>query len=168
MRVTLRDTLFFWASALLCATGVFAYDSPPSCQFGVGQCKPGFVWRDANDTDHVCVPGPSRDRVMRENQEAASRTEPNSETCKFGFVWRDGNKSDHACVTGTSRTLAASETRTAAGRIDAKCTVGAVCKFNCDAEKKSCEDVNDGRDCRKVRAQCMRNCVRELNLTTPH
>ena len=146
----------------------FAYDNPPACTYGPGQCKAGFVWRDANDHDHVCVSGPSRDRAAQDNAAGPDRKEPGSDRCKFGWVWREATRDDHVCVTGTVRNETKAETRVAAARIDPKCTVGAVCKFNCDAEQQSCQDVNDGRDCKKVRAQCMTNCIRELNATTPH
>ena len=145
-----------------------AYDNPPVCTFGPGQCKAGFVWRDANDHDHVCVTGPSRSRTAQDNAAGPSHKELGSDQCKFGWVWREATRDDHVCVTGTVRNQTKVETSAAASRIDSKCTVVAVCKFNCDAEQQSCQSVNDGRDCKKVRAQCMSNCTRELNATTPH
>jgi len=163
LRILMMLFAFTWWGTPL----AFAWDNPPACQYGVGQCKLGYVWRDANDKDHVCVPGSSRDRVAQENAEAPSRKEPSSDNCKFGWVWREANKEDHACVTGHSRSTAAAERRVAVSRIDAKCTVGAVCTFNCNAEQQACQDVHDGRDCKRVRAQCMRRCSVELGATTP-
>jgi hypothetical protein len=163
----LRSILLLPTAAFV-ASLAFAYDNPPACTYGPGQCKPGFVWRDANDHDHVCVSGPSRDRAKQDNADGPGRKRPNSDGCKSVWVWRKATKDDHVCVTTPVQRETKAESKVAATLIDSKCTVGAVCKFNCDAEQQTCTDVNDGRDCKKVRAQCMRECTTALNATTPH
>ena len=55
------------------ATSVFAQTR----QFGVDQCKPGFVWREATADDHICVTGATRKESADENRLAATRVDPN-------------------------------------------------------------------------------------------
>ena len=76
----------------------------PNLPYGPDTCKQGFVWRDAMEKDHVCVPPESRTQAANDNSHAADRREPNGgaygpDTCKQGFVWRGVVPSDHVCVT---------------------------------------------------------------------
>ncbi len=85
------------------------------------QCKSGFVWREAQPTDLVCVPPASRDRVKQENATAASRRSPTGgpygpNTCLAGFVWREAFNGDVVCVTPDSRRMAKEENALSASR----------------------------------------------------
>ncbi len=85
------------------------------------QCLSGFVWRAARETDLVCAPPASRDRVKQENAAAASRRSPTGgpygpNTCLAGFVWREAYDQDVVCVPPTSRTMAREENALSASR----------------------------------------------------
>ncbi|MBI1422128.1 MAG: hypothetical protein GC149_01595 [Gammaproteobacteria bacterium] len=83
-----------------------------------GQCRPGFVLRNAGPKDAVCVSPSARDRVASENKVAAARRDPKGHygpnSCKSGFVWRGAFDGDVVCVTPRSRDLARSENKMAA------------------------------------------------------
>lgn len=70
-------------------------------------CKQGFVWREANGSDHVCVTPQRRAKAAKENQTANWRVNPNGpygpNSCKQGFVWREVNVDDKVCVTPMRR-----------------------------------------------------------------
>lgn len=75
-------------------------------------CVGGFVWREANETDLVCVAPPARDRVAGENRLAGERRIGGAygpDTCRAGFVWREAYPNDHVCVPPASRDLARQE-----------------------------------------------------------
>ncbi len=61
--------------------------------YGPDTCQEGYVWREANAADHVCVSPGTRDQARADNAAAASRRAgggaygPN--TCVNGFVWRE-------------------------------------------------------------------------------
>ncbi len=76
--------------------------------FGPDTCAPGYVWREAVPTDHVCVLPSTRAATQTDNQQAASRRMPGGgafgpDTCRLGFVWRGVTPSDHACVSPQTR-----------------------------------------------------------------
>ena len=71
--------------------------------YGPDTCAPGFVWREASPSDHVCVTSDTREITRKENELAASHREPNGgaygpNTCKPGFVWREAFDGDVVCV----------------------------------------------------------------------
>ena len=87
-------------------------------------CIPGYVWRQAIPSDHVCVTPVMRRQTADENRNAAQLRSPNGgpygpDTCisGFGYVWRDAFQGDHVCVTGASRTQAANDNAAAASRL---------------------------------------------------
>ncbi len=85
------------------------------------RCLQGYVWREANASDHVCVTGAVRDQTKKENDEAASHRNPSGgafgpDTCLAGYVWREAYAGDHVCVSGASRTQAATDNADAANR----------------------------------------------------
>ena len=95
--------------------------APSPLPFGPDTCKLGFVWREAEPDDHVCVPPDIRGATAVENTEAASRREPEGgpfgpDTCKQGFVWRDAFEDDHVCTVPSVRDQAAADNRAAVSR----------------------------------------------------
>jgi len=79
-------------------------------------CKPGFVWRQANAQDHVCVTPQMRTQIMADNKMSPLHTAANG-MCVRGYVWRQANAQDHVCVvpqthTATAADNAASPSRT--------------------------------------------------------
>jgi hypothetical protein len=49
--------------------------------FGPNTCREGFVWREADDTDWVCVVPTTRSRTRTENALAPTRRSPTGEQC---------------------------------------------------------------------------------------
>jgi len=85
------------------------------------RCLQGFVWREANPADHVCVTPQERTETRQENELASQRRSPTGgpfgpDTCRQGFVWREAFANDHVCVPVASRTRAAQRNATAAAR----------------------------------------------------
>ena len=86
--------------------------------YGPDTCLEPWVWRDAWQGDHVCVPAATRDQNAADNAIAYSRTGANG-TCLPGFVWRQANASDHVCVTPERQTQTAFDNSQAANRVAA-------------------------------------------------
>ncbi|WP_182903837.1 hypothetical protein [Microbispora sp. H10830] len=63
-------------------------------------CRTGYVWRGAQNSDHVCVTPAVRDRTARENATGVWHA------CTQGFVWREAYQGDFRCVVPSSRTQA--------------------------------------------------------------
>lgn len=84
------------------------------------RCRSGFVWREASDSDFVCVTPESRARASQENAVASSRVNPDgpygANTCLAGFVWREAFEGDVVCVTPEIREQVRQENATAASR----------------------------------------------------
>jgi hypothetical protein len=100
----------------LVASGVLVTDAAQA-----QACKSGFVWREARQSDLVCVTPESRSRVAQENRTASSRIVPGGGasgpfTCLSGFVWREAFDGDFVCVTPEVRTLVREENQQAASR----------------------------------------------------
>ncbi len=97
-----------------------AVREPPSVALGAPRCRSGFVWREASQSDYVCVTPESRARVHQENAVAASRVNPQGaygpNTCIAGFVWREAFQGDLVCVTPEVRDLVRQENATAPSR----------------------------------------------------
>jgi hypothetical protein len=71
-------------------------------------CKSGYVWRDAQDGDGVCVTPAERSEAKAQNANAANNRRvgggnygPN--TCRDGYVWREAFAGDVVCVTPFER-----------------------------------------------------------------
>jgi len=79
-----------------------------------GSCKPGFVWRQADATDHVCVTAQTRQLVANENAMASRLTVSGSNQCVSGYVWRQADKTDFVCVTPAVRASTAADNAAAA------------------------------------------------------
>ncbi|MBM9614514.1 hypothetical protein JWJ90_09445 [Desulfobulbus rhabdoformis] len=72
-------------------------------------CIQGYVWREAQPDDKVCVTVARRTAVKQENTMGPSRRQPGGgaygpDTCRQGYVWRESKPNDHVCVTPASRT----------------------------------------------------------------
>jgi hypothetical protein len=85
------------------------------------RCQPGYVWRLAVPSDHVCVPVGVQDQVAVDNQLAPSRIKNSgpygADTCLDGFVWREAVPGDHICVTTETRSRAANDNSLASTRV---------------------------------------------------
>lgn len=93
----------------------------PSLPYGPDTCEQSYVWREANSSDHVCVPPERRARVLDDNALADERREPNGgdygpDSCIQGYVWREADPSDHVCVIPEERSIAAEENSHASER----------------------------------------------------
>jgi hypothetical protein len=71
-------------------------------------CKPGYVWRDAQDGDGVCVTPGDRAEAKKQNANAANNRQPGGgasgpNTCRMGYVWREAFGGDVVCVTPFER-----------------------------------------------------------------
>ena len=71
-------------------------------------CKSGYVWRDAQDGDGVCVTPADRAEAKAQNANAPNNRVagggnygPN--TCRVGYVWREAFGGDVVCVTPYER-----------------------------------------------------------------
>jgi len=89
--------------------------------YGPDTCKQGYVWREANPNDHVCVIPTIRAQTAEDNRLAPMRRSPvggpyGPDTCLQGYVWRDAFPNDHVCVMGQTRTQAAVDNAQAASR----------------------------------------------------
>lgn len=98
------------------------FGGPPPFVPKVDTCKPGFVWREAIQDDHVCVPPAVRAQAREDNARANERKLPGGghsgpDTCKSGFVWREVIPSDHVCVTPDTRDATARDTALAGQHI---------------------------------------------------
>jgi hypothetical protein len=93
----------------------------PAKPYGVDTCKQGYVWREAQPNDRICVTPAVRTRTRRENNLAAQRRKPNGgaygpNTCKQGYVWREATENDPVCVIPAVRAQAAEDNKRAGER----------------------------------------------------
>src|SRR5579872_4704224 len=115
---SMRRSITLWAATLGVALSILVLTSTPSMAAQPAACKPGFVWRLANEEDHVCVSAQTRAQVARENQAAASHLAPGQAVaCAKGFVWRKANAQDQVCVTPEIRQQTAADNAAASSRI---------------------------------------------------
>ncbi|WP_286508693.1 hypothetical protein [Variovorax davisae] len=114
-----------WASVVLAAAALGAHSpateaQPAGCNYGPDTCAQGYVWREADGRDHVCVKPEIRAQTAAENRAAPTRVAgsgaygPN--TCRQGFVWREAFRGDVVCVIPEARAQAASDNAQAARR----------------------------------------------------
>lgn len=108
--------------------------SHAACTYGVNQCLPGYVWREAFAGDYVCVSGETRTQAAHDNSQANARRDPKCAAggctygvnqCLPGYVWRDAYPGDYVCVTGETRTQAAYDNSQASIRRDPNCATDA-------------------------------------------
>jgi hypothetical protein len=111
-----------FSMAMLAAVGVGASHASAAADplpYGPDTCIQGYVWREANPQDHVCVTSAVRSQTAQQNAAAAQHRDPNGgtygpDTCLQGYVWRDAFEGDHVCVTPDVRTQAANDNAAAA------------------------------------------------------
>jgi hypothetical protein len=87
------------------------------------RCLQGYVWREADASDHVCVTPAVRTATAQDNALASARRNPNGgpygpDTCLQGYVWREAFGGDHVCVTPAVRTRTAQENSAASSLIN--------------------------------------------------
>lgn len=86
--------------------------------YGPDTCRNGYVWREAQPFDRVCVRPASRTVAKQENLVALSRIDPAGAygpfSCISGYVWREAFPGDAVCVTPSRRTTVARENAEAA------------------------------------------------------
>jgi hypothetical protein len=89
--------------------------------YGPDTCRQGYVWREANAEDHVCVRPSVRAQTARDNQQARYRVAPyggayGPDTCRQGYVWREAFSGDRVCVTPETRSQVALDNQRAPSR----------------------------------------------------
>jgi len=106
---------------LLCAPGQNnASMSPPPSP---GACRPGFVPRQANTEDKVCVTLAEEVDTQIENQQAAENALPRAvhldtpADCRPGYVWRRADATDYVCASPDVRAAAQAQNAAAAARM---------------------------------------------------
>jgi len=92
--------------------------NPARFAYGPNTCKLGYVWREADDFDWVCVAPRDRTATQEENRLATSRSSAPG-ACLAGFVWREAFPEDRVCVPRARRTQALSDNRLAQSRLQA-------------------------------------------------
>ena len=89
--------------------------------FGPNTCSQGFVWREADDSDFVCVMPDERARVRAENANPTANRAGGGpfgpDTCNQGFVWRDAYPGDHICVPPPRRSAVLADNGQAQARL---------------------------------------------------
>jgi hypothetical protein len=86
------------------------------------KCAAGFVWREADAQDFVCVTPDMRALVASENVDGTiNRVSATDNTCKSGFVWRDAFDGDGVCVSPAARDRVHQENREHTAHLDPAC-----------------------------------------------
>ena len=88
--------------------------------YGPNTCKVGYVWREADISDWVCVSPTTRTEVANDNSVASSRWTNGAygpKTCISGYVWREAFPGDYVCVIPQRRTNAKNENNESTNRL---------------------------------------------------
>jgi hypothetical protein len=72
--------------------------------YGPNTCAEGYVWRQVDTLDYVCMTPANEQQAQQDNTAAGTRHLPNSKTCVAGYVWRGAYPGDVVCVTPVTRT----------------------------------------------------------------
>ncbi|MGO1054107.1 hypothetical protein [Crossiella sp. CA198] len=89
--------------------------------YGPNACKSGWVWRDGDQQDYVCVSHAVRQQNATDNNLASTRWYNGPygpHTCVQGFVWRDAWPGDDVCVTPANRQQARNDNAAVYSRIE--------------------------------------------------
>lgn len=85
-----------------------------------GSCAKGYVWRNANSKDHVCVTLSAQQEAAADNAAGPSHALQLSfvkpDTCISGYVWRQANDIDHVCVLPDVRSQTAEDNKNGPSR----------------------------------------------------
>jgi hypothetical protein len=113
-----RLAAVFTATVLAVAAAPVTSAVADDFAYGPDTCRTGYVWREAQPFDHVCVRPSSRTTAARENVLAWSRIDPAGAygpfSCIAGLVWREAFPGDAVCVTPARRSAVARENAEAA------------------------------------------------------
>ncbi|WP_066367649.1 hypothetical protein [Herbidospora mongoliensis] len=93
--------------------------NPAKHFYGPNTCKPGYVWRVADDSDYVCVTQAVHDEAQYANYSALARWTNGPwgpQSCVYGYVWREAFIGDKVCVTVDVRERTRLENETAGDR----------------------------------------------------
>ena len=99
-----------------------AADHAAAAAARAGVCVSGYVWREANPNDRVCVTPATRAQAASDNAQAAARRQPGGgpygpNTCRQGYVWREAYRGDVVCVTPEVRSATARDNAQASARV---------------------------------------------------
>jgi hypothetical protein len=95
---------------------------PARSVWGPNACKPGYVWREADESDWVCVSMTTRAQVQTDNAQAVSRRDLSRvssapDACKANFVQRGAFPGDLVCVTAAARAQVIEDNKAAHSRL---------------------------------------------------
>ncbi|MGW0522475.1 hypothetical protein [Crossiella sp. NPDC003009] len=88
--------------------------------YGPNACQSGWVWRDGDQHDYVCVTGAVRQQTAADNNATHGRWYHGPygpHTCVQGYVWREAWPGDDVCVTPANRQQAWNDNAAAPSRI---------------------------------------------------
>ena len=97
-------------------TAVIQIDQPylsDHALYGPNTCKTGYVWREGDAKDLVCVTPTRRTQVANENAASASHKAANGYDCLPNYVFRGAWPNDQACVTVAQKVQGQSESKQA-------------------------------------------------------
>jgi hypothetical protein len=91
--------------------------NPARLVFGPNTCADDYVWREADDSDYVCVTPDTQALTLADNMAARMRRMANSDNCISGYVWREAFPEDHVCVLPSTHSQAATDNAQAGSRL---------------------------------------------------
>ena len=88
---------------------------------GWDNCRQGYVWRQSDPSDHVCVTPETRTQTQSDTAESYDYVDQNvvtygPNTCKIGYVWRSIDDKDYVCVSYASSAQAQADDAAAGSR----------------------------------------------------
>ena len=102
-------------------TAVIQIDQPylsSHSLYGPNACKAGYVWREGDAKDLVCVTSARRTQVATENANSASHKAANGYDCLPNYMWRGAWPNDQACVTSAQKLQGQQESRQAYSNVE--------------------------------------------------
>jgi hypothetical protein len=85
--------------------------NPARSVSGPNTCKAGYVWREADESDWVCVSMATRTQVQKDNARATRGP------CEAGLVSREAFPGDRVCVTAAVRAQTIKDNMNASNRV---------------------------------------------------
>jgi hypothetical protein len=83
-------------------------------------CQNGYVWREADQFDHVCVQPWEAAQAAYDNSQTYARGSPDPDhpnACNNGYVWREAWGGDYTCVDPPQRDQVLSDNSQALNRM---------------------------------------------------